>query len=108
MNRATGVSNLRFSTDSVESLRNISGRLLESMVISIYPSDMETLDAVLSEIPMAKEEEAGTELQIAIYEPEIGRQALFHSNIRVKLDKPTIMALNQLDIKIQFNKKQTA
>ena len=108
VNRSTGVSNLRFSTDSVESLRNISGRLLESMVISIYPSDMETLDAVLSEIPIAKEEEAGTELQIAIYEPEIGRQALFHSNIRVKLDKPTIMALNQLDIKIQFNKKQTA
>ncbi len=107
-NRATGAVNTRFYTDSVESLAKVSGKLIESLQLKIVPGDLDVIDKFLSDVSLPSDANDGTMLQFAIFDPEIGRQTIFSSSVRIKLDKSTIKTLEQLDVNFKLNRKTIA
>ena len=104
-NRATGAVNTRFYPDAVIPLSDVKGKLFESLEVKVMPTQLDLIDKFLDDVTLPDASEGGIALQFAIYDPEIGRQSVFASNIRIKLDKAAIKTLEQLDISYKLQKK---
>ena len=109
-NKITGVTNLRFSVESMRSLDGLKGNLLGDINITITPDLAPALESAIDEEIAANRgkpvDEHAASVNITIFSPEHSRKLLFSTGIRLTLSRRFIEGLQKTGFEFTIDKKQ--
>lgn len=107
-NKNTGASTVRFGVEKILPLDSLHGKLVTEMTIISSPGQLRQLEELLDDTAKKNGEEGSIPLNLAIFDPELGRKLHFSTNLRLKPDKNLLETLEALDFEYKLNRKSFA
>lgn len=107
-NKNTGACTVRFGVEKILPLDSLHGKLVTEMTIISSPGQLRQLEELLDDTAKKNGEEGSIPLNLAIFDPELGRKLHFSTNLRLKPDKNLLETLEALDFEYKLNRKSFA
>lgn len=101
-NRTTGIKNLRFNLERMQSLEGLKGKLVSELVIKINPWQSKDLTDLLEKPEYTGEalpnESEPVPLSVMLYVTEFGRKISLSTGVQVKVSRSLLQSLDDLAI----------